>query len=152
MLMKSAGVKITHAVSRRGARGDGRHRRAVKRHVRGPAGDLAVRKGRQGQGVAMASPKRSVYFPDVPTTKEAGYANVELAELLRAVPAGPDAARHRRETARRRGEDRQHARRARKARRLRGRPAHHDAEEFTRFRADIEMWGRVVKDAGVKVD
>jgi tripartite-type tricarboxylate transporter receptor subunit TctC len=26
-------------------------------------------------------------------------------------------------------------------------------EEFTKFvRADIEMWGRVVKEAGVKVD
>ena len=105
------------------------------------------------KALAVASPKRSVYFPDVPTTKEAGYPNVELqnyyALLLPAkTPREIVAKLHDavvksvntpgvREKLIGLGAD----------------PLTMTPDEFTRFlHADIEMWGRVVKAAGVKVD
>ena len=105
------------------------------------------------KALAVASPKRSVYFPDVPTTKEAGYPNVELqnyyALLLPAkTPREIVAKLHDavvksvntpgvREKLVGLGAD----------------PLTMTPDEFTRFlRADIEMWGRVVKAAGVKVE
>lgn len=104
------------------------------------------------RALAVASPKRSVYFPDVPTTKEAGYPNVELqnyyALLLPArTPRDIVAKLHDavvktvntpgvREKLVGFGAD----------------PHTLTPDEFSRFlRADIEMWGRVVKAAGVKV-
>ena len=103
--------------------------------------------------LAVASPKRSQYFPDVPTTKEAGYSDVELqnyyalflpAKTPREVVAklhdavvksvNTPAVREKLVEA---GSD----------------PLTMTPEEFTKFlRADIEKWGRVVKAAGVKVD
>jgi tripartite-type tricarboxylate transporter receptor subunit TctC len=154
MLMKSANVKLTH-VPYKGAAP------AVTDVVGGqltgmfvdlPVISPYVKSGRV-RALAMASPKRSPYFPDVPTTKEAGYNDVELqnyyalflpiktprdvvAKLHDAVvktvntPAVRDKLV---ET----GAD----------------PLTMTSDEFTRFlRADIEMWGRVVKAAGVKVD
>jgi tripartite-type tricarboxylate transporter receptor subunit TctC len=154
MLMKSANVKLTH-VPYKGAAP------AVTDVVGGqltgmfvdlPVISPYVKSGRV-RALAMASPKRSPYFPDVPTTKEAGYNDVELqnyyalflpiktprdvvAKLHDAVvktvntPAVRDKLV---ET----GAD----------------PLTMTPDEFTRFlRADIEMWGRVVKAAGVKVD
>ena len=80
MLMKSANVKMTHVPYKGAAPAvDRRRRRAVERHVRRPAGDLAVRQGRQGAGRSRWRARSArAYFPDVPTTKEAGYSNVEL--------------------------------------------------------------------------
>jgi tripartite-type tricarboxylate transporter receptor subunit TctC len=154
MLMKSANVKLTH-VPYKGAAP------AVTDVVGGqltgmfvdlPVISPYVKSGRV-RALAMASPKRSPYFPDVPTTKEAGYNDVELqnyyalflpiktprdvvAKLHDAVvktvntPAVRDKLV---ET----GAD----------------PLTMTSDEFTRFlRADIEMWGRVVKAAGVRVD
>lgn len=105
------------------------------------------------RALAVASPKRSVYFPEVPTTKEAGFPNVELqnyyALLLPAktpreiVGKLHDAVVKTLNTPGVRekligfGAD----------------PLTMTPDEFSRFlRADIEMWGRVVKAAGVKVD
>ncbi|MGH8634768.1 MAG: Bug family tripartite tricarboxylate transporter substrate binding protein [Burkholderiales bacterium] len=105
------------------------------------------------RALAVASPQRSAYFPDVPTTKEAGYSNVELQNyyclLLPAkTPRDIVAKLHDavvktvntpgvREKLISFGAD----------------PHTLTPDEFTRFlRADIEMWGRVVKAAGVKVD
>jgi tripartite-type tricarboxylate transporter receptor subunit TctC len=154
MLMKSANVKLTH-VPYKGAAP------AVTDVVGGqltgmfvdlPVISPYVKSGRV-RALAMASPKRSPYFPSVPTTKEAGYSDVELqnyyalflpiktprevvAKLHDAVvktvntPAVRDKLV---ET----GAD----------------PLTMTPDEFTRFvRADIEMWGRVVKAAGVKVE
>jgi len=103
--------------------------------------------------LAVASPKRSPYFPEVPTTKEAGFPNVELqnyyalfvpAKTPRAIVAQLHDAVVKavatpgvRDKLTGFGAD----------------PLTMSTEEFTRFlRADIEMWGRVVKAAGVKVD
>jgi tripartite-type tricarboxylate transporter receptor subunit TctC len=101
----------------------------------------------------MASPKRSVYFPDVPTTKEAGYANVEeqnyyalflpirtprdvVAKLHDAVVKTVNTPAVREKLVES-GAD----------------PLTMTPEEFTKFvRADIEMWRKVVKDSGVKVE
>ena len=77
MLMKSAGVKLTHVPYKGAAPAvvD-----VVGGQVSGMFVDLPVIspyvKAGRVRALAMASPKRSVYFPEVPTTKEAGYANV----------------------------------------------------------------------------
>jgi tripartite-type tricarboxylate transporter receptor subunit TctC len=154
MLMKSAGVKITH-VPYKGAAP------AVTDVVGGQLSGMFVDlpvispylKAGRVRPLAMASPKRSPYFPDVPTTKEAGYSDVELqnyyalfipiktprdvvAKLHDAVvrTVNTPAVRDKLVES---GAD----------------PLTMTPEEFTRFvRADIEMWGRVVKAAGVKVD
>ena len=154
MLMKSANIKLTH-VPYKGAAP------AVTDVVGGqlsgmfvdlPVISPYVKSGRV-RALAMASPKRSPYFPNVPTTKEAGFNDVELqnyyalflpaktprdvvAKLHDAVVktvATPAVRDKLIET----GAD----------------PLTMTPDEFTRFvRADIEMWGRVVKAAGVKVD
>jgi len=110
-------------------------------------------KAGRARALAVASPKRSVYFPEVPTTKEAGYPNVELqnyyALLLPAkTPREIVGKLHDavvktvntpgvREKLISFGAD----------------PLTMTPDEFTRFlRADIEMWGKAVKAAGVKVD
>ena len=154
MLMKSAGIKLTH-VPYKGAAP------AVTDVVGGqltgmfvdlPVISPYVKSGRV-RALAMASPKRSVYFPDVPTTKEAGYNDVELQNyyaLFLPARTPPDvvAKLHDsvvktvntpavREKLIATGAD----------------PLTMTPDEFTRFlRVDIEMWGRVVKAAGVKVD
>jgi len=103
--------------------------------------------------LAVASPKRSPYFPEVPITKEAGFPNVELqnyyalfvpAKTPRAIVAQLHDAVVKavatpgvRDKLTGFGAD----------------PLTMSTEEFTRFlRTDIEMWGRVVKEAGVKVE
>jgi tripartite-type tricarboxylate transporter receptor subunit TctC len=154
MLMRSANVKLNHVPYKGAAPAvvD-----VVGGQVSGMFVDLPVIspyiKAGRVKPLAVASPKRSPYFPDVPTTKESGYSNVELqnyyalflpirtprdvvAKLHDAVvktvntPAVRDKLV---ET----GAD----------------PLTMTPEEFTRFvRADIEMWGKVVKAAGVKLD
>jgi tripartite-type tricarboxylate transporter receptor subunit TctC len=154
MLMKSAGVKITH-VPYKGAAPAVTD--VVGGQLTGMFVDLPVispyLKAGRVRPLAMASPKRSAYFPAVPTTKEAGYNDVELqnyyalfvpirtprdavAKLHDAVvkTVNTPAVRDKLVES---GAD----------------PVTMTPEEFTRFvRADIEMWGRVVKAAGVKVD
>ena len=111
-----------------------------------------IKSGR-ARALAVASPQRSAYFPDVPTTKEAGYPNVELqnyyALLLPArTPRDIVGKLHDavvktvntpgvREKLVGFGAD----------------PLTMTPDEFSRFlRADIELWDKVVKAAGVKVD
>ena len=154
MLMKSAGVKLTHVPYKGAAPAviD-----VVGGQVSGMFVDLPVIspyvKAGKVRALAMASPKRSVYFPEVPTTKEAGYANVELqnySALFLPAKTPPEVVGKLhdavvktvntpavREKLVGTGAD----------------PLTMTPDEFTRFlRADIEMWGRVVKAAGVKVD
>jgi tripartite-type tricarboxylate transporter receptor subunit TctC len=154
MLMKSAGVKMTHVPYKGAAPAviD-----VVGGQVSGMFVDLPVIspyvKAGRVRALAMASPKRSVYFPDVPTTKEAGYPNVELQNyyaLFLPARTPPDIVGKLhdavvktvntpsvREKLVGSGAD----------------PLTMTPEDFTRFlRADIEMWGKVVKAAGVKVD
>ena len=105
------------------------------------------------RALAVASPKRSVYFPEVPTTKEAGFPNVELQNyycLLLPAKTPRDIVMKLHDAVVKTvntpgvreklvgfGAD----------------PLTMTPDEFTRFvRADIEMWGKVVKAAGVKVD
>ena len=154
MLMKSGGIRMTHVPYKGAAPAviD-----VVAGQVSGMFVDLPVIsphvKAGKVRALAMASPQRSVYFPDVPTTKEAGYSNVELQNYYALfLPARTpqeivgklhDAAVKTVNTPAVReklvgsGAD----------------PLTMTPEEFTRFlRADIEMWGKVVKAAGVKVD
>ena len=154
MLMMSAKVKITH-VPYKGAAPAVTD--VVGGQLTGMFVDLPVispyLKAGRVRALAMASPKRSVYFPDVPTTKEAGYSGVEeqnyyalflpirtpgdiVAKLHDAVVKSVNTPAVRDKLVES-GAD----------------PLTMTPEEFTRFlRADIEMWRKVVKEAGVKVD
>jgi len=154
MLMKSAGIKMTHVPYKGAAPAviD-----VVAGQVSGMFVDLPVIsphvKAGKVRALAMASPQRSVYFPDVPTTKEAGYSNVELQNyyaLFLPARTPPDIVGKLHDAAVKTvntpgvreklvgsGAD----------------PLTMTPEEFTRFlRTDIEMWGKVVKAAGVRVD
>ena len=154
MLIKQAAVNMTH-VPYKGAAP------AVVDVVAGqltgmfvdlPVVSPYIKAGRV-RALAVASPKRSAYFPEVPTTKEAGFPNVELQNyycLLLPAKTPPEivAKLHDavvktvntpavREKLVGFGAD----------------PLTMAPDEFSRFlRADIEMWGRVVKAAGVKVE
>ena len=154
MLMRSANVKITHVPYKGAAPAvvD-----VVGGQLTGMFVDLPVIsphiKASRVRPLAVASPKRSQYFPDVPTTKEAGYNDVELqnyyALLLPAkTPRDIVTKLHDavvkavntpsvREKLVEAGSD----------------PLTMTPDEFTKFlRADIEKWGKVVKAAGVKLD
>jgi tripartite-type tricarboxylate transporter receptor subunit TctC len=154
MLMKSAKVRITH-VPYKGAAPAVTD--VVGGQLTGMFVDLPVispyLKAGRVRALAMASPKRSVYFPNVPTTKEAGYSGVEeqnyyalflpiktprdvVAKLHDAVVKTVNtSAVH--DKLVESGAD----------------PLTMTPEEFTRFvRADIEMWRKVVKESGVKVE
>jgi len=154
MLMKEAKVKLTHVPYKGAAPAiiD-----VIAGQLNGMFVDLPVVspyiKAAKVRALAVASPQRSVYFPDVPTTKEAGYANVELqnyyALLLPAkTPRDIVGKLHDavvktlgtpgvREKLTSFGAD----------------PLTMTPDEFTRFlRADIEKWAKVVKEAGVKIE
>jgi tripartite-type tricarboxylate transporter receptor subunit TctC len=154
MLMKEAAVKMTHVPYKGAAPAvvD-----VIAGQVNGMFVDLPVIsqyiKTGKVRALAMASPQRSSYFPEVPTTKEAGYPNVELqnyyALLLPAkTPRDIVAKLHDavvkavntpavREKLIAAGSD----------------PLTMTLDEFSRFlRADIEKWERVVKAAGVKME
>lgn len=154
MLIKQAAVNMTH-VPYKGAAP------AVVDVVAGQLSGMFVDlpvvspyiKAGRVRAIAVASPKRSAYFPEVPTTGEAGFPNVELQNyycLLLPAKTPRDIVTRLHDAVvktvntpavRERligfGAD----------------PLTMTPDEFTRFlRADIEMWGRVVKAAGVKVE
>jgi tripartite-type tricarboxylate transporter receptor subunit TctC len=154
MLMKSAGVKITHVPYKGAAPAvvD-----VIGGQLNGMFVDLPVIspyvKAGRVRALAVASPKRSVYFPDVPTTREAGFPNVELQNYYALMlPAKTpheivmklhDAVVKTVNTPAIRdklvgvGSD----------------PFTMTPDEFTRFlRTDIEKWAKVVKEAGVKLE
>jgi len=105
------------------------------------------------RALAVASPKRSAYFPDVPTTREAGFPNVELQNYYcMLLPAKTP-----RDIVSKLHDSIVKAVNTPVVREkfigLGADPLTMTPDEFTKFlRADIEMWGRVVKAAGVKVD
>ena len=154
MLMKSADVKLTHVPYKGAAPAviDVVGGQLTGMFVDLPVISPHIKAGRV-KPLAVASPKRSQYFPQVPTTKEAGYSDVELQNyyalfLPAKTPREVVSKLHDavvksvntpavREKLIEAGSD----------------PLTMTPEEFTRFlRADIEKWGRVVKAAGVKVD
>ena len=154
MLMKEANIKLTHVPYKGAAPAvvD-----VMAGQINGMFVDLPVIsqyvKTGKVRALAMASTQRSAYFPEVPTTKEAGYPNVELqnyyalllpaktprdivAKLHDAVvkTVNTPAVRDKLVAA---GSD----------------PLTMTPDEFTRFlRADIEKWDKVVKAAGVKIE
>ena len=154
MLNKQAAVNITHVPYKGAAPAviD-----VIAGQVSGMFVDLPVIspyiKAGRVKALAVASPQRSAYFPEVPTTKEAGYPNVELQNyyamfLPARTPRDIVGKLHDavvksvntpgvREKLISSGAD----------------PLTMTPDEFGSFlRADIEKWGRVVKAAGVKVD
>jgi tripartite-type tricarboxylate transporter receptor subunit TctC len=154
MLMKSANVRMTHVPYKGAAPAivD-----VVGGQLNGMFVDLPVVapyiKSDRVRPIAMASAKRSVYFPDVPTTQEAGFSNVEMqnyyALLLPAKTprdivnklhdavvktVNTPAVNEKLVAA---GSD----------------PFTMTPDDFSRFlRADIEKWRKVVQETGVKVE
>ena len=103
--------------------------------------------------LAVASPKRSPYFPDVPTAQESGFSNVELLNyyaLFLPVKTPRDVVTKLHENVVKTvNTPNVHE----KFIAMGADPLTLTPDEFTRFvRADIEKWGKVVKAAGVKLD
>ena len=154
MLMRSAKAKITHVPYKGAAPAvvDVVGGQLTGMFVDLPVISPHIKAGRV-KPLAVASPKRSQYFPQVPTTKEAGYNDVELQNyyalfLPAKTPRDVVAKLHDavvkavntpavREKLIEAGSD----------------PLTMTPDEFTKFlRADIEKWAKVVKAAGVRLD
>ena len=154
MLMREANVKITH-VPFKGA--GPAVTDLIGGQINGMFVDLPVIspyvKSGKVRALAVTSRERSQYFPDVPTTKEAGYPGVEMTNcygLLVPSKTPRDvvaklhdaivrtvATQSVRENFMRVGAD----------------PQTMSPEEFARFiRADIEKWGRLAKAAGIVIE
>jgi tripartite-type tricarboxylate transporter receptor subunit TctC len=110
-------------------------------------------KSGKARALAVASPKRSVYFPDVPTTTESGYPGVQVSNVYSLLlPAKTprdivmklhDAAVKTMTTP----EVRE------KFTNVGADPLTLSPEEFTTFiRKDIETWAAVAKAAGVRIE
>ncbi len=154
MLMKDAQVKITHVPYKGAAPAVSD---VIAGQITGMFVDLPVispyvKNGRV-RALAVASSKRSPYFPDVPTAKESGYPNVEMTNyygLLAPAKTPRDIVTKLHDAIVKTVQT----------------PAVHEklvtvgadpltmsTEEFTRFiRADIEKWGKLVKSAGIQVE
>ena len=154
MLMKSAAIKVTHVPYKGAAPAvvDVVGGQLTGMFVDLPVISPHIKAGRV-KPLAVASPARSQYFPQVPTTKESGYPDVELQNyyalfLPAKTPRDVVTKLHDavvksvntpavREKLIEAGSD----------------PLTMTPEEFTKFlRADIEKWAKVVKAANVKVD
>jgi tripartite-type tricarboxylate transporter receptor subunit TctC len=154
MLMREGNVKITH-VPFKGA--GPAVTDLIGGQINGMFVDLPVIspyvKSGKVRALAVTSRERSQYFPDVPTTKEAGYPGVEMTNCYGLlVPAKTPkeivaklhdaivktvATQSVRENLTRVGAD----------------PQTMSPEEFTRFiKADIEKWGRLAKSAGIVIE
>lgn len=154
MLMNAAKVKITH-VAYKGA--GPAVVDVVAGQIQGMFVDLPVIspyvKAGRVRAIAVASAKRSPYFPEVPTAKEQGYDNVEMINYygLLTTAKSPKVA-----------VDKLHDAIVKtvKTKSVHDRlvsvgadPLTMTVDEFTKFIGeDIEKWRRVVKAAGLKFD
>lgn len=154
MLMREAGVKITH-VPFKGA--GPAVTDLIGGQINGMFVDLPVIspyvKSGKVRALAVTSRERSQYFPEVPTTKEAGYPGVEMTNCYGTLVPGKTpreivaklhdalvktvATANVRERLMSVGAD----------------PQTMSTEEFTRFiKADIEKWGKLAKSAGIVIE
>jgi tripartite-type tricarboxylate transporter receptor subunit TctC len=154
MLQREAGVKLTH-VPFKGA--GPAVTDLIGGQINGMFVDLPVIspyvKSGKVRALAVTSRERSQYFPDIPTTKEAGYPAVEMTNCYGLlVPAKTPrdivaklhdaivktmATQSVRENLMRVGAD----------------PQTMSPEEFARFiKADIEKWGKLAKSAGIVIE
>jgi tripartite-type tricarboxylate transporter receptor subunit TctC len=154
MLQREAGVKLTH-VPFKGA--GPAVTDLIGGQINGMFVDLPVIspyvKSGKVRALAVTSRERSQYFPEIPTTKEAGYPGVEMTNCYGLLVAAKTpreivaklhdaivktvATQSVRENLMRVGAD----------------PQTMSAEEFGRFiRADIEKWGKLAKSAGIVIE
>jgi tripartite-type tricarboxylate transporter receptor subunit TctC len=154
MLQREAGVKLTH-VPFKGA--GPAVTDLIGGQINGMFVDLPVIspyvKSGKVRALAVTSRERSQYFPEIPTTKEAGYPAVEMTNCYGLlVPAKTPrdivaklhdaivktmATQSVRENLMRVGAD----------------PQTMSPEEFARFiKADIEKWGKLAKSAGIVIE
>jgi len=154
MLVREANVKITHVPYKGAGPASGD---VVAGQISGMFVDLPVItphvKAGRVRALAVTSAQRSQYFPDIPTTKEAGYPGVEMTNyygLLLPAKTPRDVVMRLHDAAvktvatpavRERlvgvGAD----------------PLTMSPEEFTEFiRRDIEKWGKLAKAAGIVIE
>ncbi len=154
MLMKEAQVKITHVPYKGAAPAVSD---VIAGQITGMFVDLPVispyvKNGRV-RALAVASARRSPYFPDVPTAKEAGYPNVEMTNyygLLAPAKTPRDIVTKLHDAI---VKTVQTPSVHEKLVAVGADPLTMSTEEFTRFiRADIEKWGKLVKSAGIEVE
>jgi tripartite-type tricarboxylate transporter receptor subunit TctC len=154
LLMREANVKITH-VPFKGA--GPAVTDLIGGQINGMFVDLPVIspyvKSGKVRALAVTSSERSQYFPNIPTTKEAGYPGVEMTNCyglllpaktpreivakLHDVVVKTVATQSVRENFMRVGAD----------------PQTMSIDEFTRFiKADTEKWGKLAKSAGIVIE
>lgn len=154
MLMREAGIKITHVPYKGAAPAVAD---VVAGQINGMFVDLPVIlpyvKSGKARALAVSSAQRSQYFPEVPSAKESGYPGVEMTNYYGLLlPAKTP-----RETVMKLHDAVVKAVATPAVReRLVGvgaDPLTMAPDEFARFiRADIEKWGKLVKSAGIKVE
>src|SRR5688572_2265353 len=154
MLMKSASIKVTHVPYKGAAPAvvDVVGGQLTGMFVDLPVISPHIKAGRV-KPLAVASPARSQYFPQVPTTKESGYPDVELQNyyaLFLPAKTPRDVVTKLHDAV---VKSVKYARGAREARRSRVRSSHHDARRVHQVppRRHREM-GEGGEGGGVKVD
>lgn len=154
MLMKEAQVKITHVPYKGAAPAVSD---VIAGQIQGMFVDLPVIspyvKNGKVRALAVSSTQRSQYFPDVPTAKESGYPNVEMANYygLLTTAKTPREIVARLHDAIVKTVNTPAVRDKLTA--VGADPKTMSVEEFTNFiRADIEKWGKLVKSAGIQVE
>jgi tripartite-type tricarboxylate transporter receptor subunit TctC len=154
MIMRDTGVKITHVPYKGAAPALAD---VIAGQINGMFVDLPVVspfvKSGKVRAIAVSSPQRSQYFPDIPTAKESGYPGVEMTNYyalllpaktpreivtrLHEVVVKSVATPSVREKLMSVGAD----------------PWTMSPEEFTRFiKADIEKWGKLAKYSGIVIE
>ena len=154
MLMGDAKIKVTHVPYKGAAPAVSD---VIAGQIQGMFVDLPVIspyvKSGKVRAIAVASSQRSPYFPEVPTAKESGYANVEMTNhyALLAPAKTPRDITARLHDAIVKTVSTPAVREKLTA--VGADPLTLSMDEFTSFlRADIEKWGRVVKAAGIQVE
>ncbi len=154
MLLHEADIKITHVPYKGAAPAVAD---VIGGQINGMFVDLPVIspyvKSGKVRAVAVAAKERSQYFPDVPTTKEAGYPGVEMTNyygLLVTAGTPPEIVAKLHDaivaTVKTPGV-------REKLMEVGADPLTMSTEEFTRFiREDIAKWDKLIKTVGIKIE
>lgn len=154
LLQREADVSITHVPYKGGAQSI---TAVVSGEVTGametPPSALPHIQAGKIKPLAVAGPERLAHLPDVPTTAEAGYPNIQvLAWFALVAPEGtPEEILDRMNTEVRKALEDESVRERFAA--LGIRPAGMSRDEFAAYAAaERERWGKIVKEAGIRLE